>query len=265
MFKKDRADFEEKWDDIEIFIHYGMLSDDKFNDKAEKFTLFKNTDGKYFTFDELKDKIKDTQKDKDGKTVVLYTNNVENQHSYIETAQERGYEVLVLESPLTSHLISKLESQNSDFQFARVDADTIDKLIQKEEDLPSKLSEEDQNTLKPVLEKVAGKEKFDVQFASMSEKDAPVLITQSEFMRRMKEQQMAGGGGMQMFGQLPEKYNLVVNSNHKLAQKMLGEKDEGKKEQLAKQAVDLALLAQGLLKGKALTDFVKREAEQLAG
>ncbi|MFZ6051526.1 molecular chaperone HtpG [Halocola ammonii] len=264
MYRKDREDFEKKWDDIEIFIHYGMLSDEKFYEKAESFTLFKNTEEKYFTFDELKEKIKDTQKNKDGKTVVLYTNNMEAQHSYIETAKERGYEVLVLESPLTSHLISKLESKHSDFQFARVDADTIDKLIQKEDSLPSKLSEEDQNTLKPVLEKVAGKEKFDVQFESMSEKDAPILITQSEFMRRMKEQQMAGGGGMHMFGQLPEKYNLVVNSNHKLAQKMLSEKDDAKKELLAKQAVDLALLAQGLLKGKALTDFVKREAEQLA-
>lgn len=264
MFKKDRKDFEQKWDDIEIFIHYGMLSDEKFYDKGEKFSLYKTTEGEYFTFDELNEKVKDTHKDKDGKTVLLYTNHLEDQHSYIETAKDRGYTVLQLDNPLVSHLISKLESKHSDIQFARVDADTIDKLIQKEDDLPSKLTEDEQEKLKPVLEKVASKEKFDIQFSSMSENDAPILITQSEFMRRMKEQQMAGGGGMQMFGQLPEKYNLVVNSNHKLAQKMLSEKDADKKESMAKQAVDLALLAQGLLKGKALTDFVKREVEQIS-
>lgn len=261
MFKNDRADFESKWDNIKLFMEYGMLSEDKFYDKAEKFSLYKNTDGKYFTFEELYEKVKESQKDKNNKVVFLYTNDAEDQHAFVESAKDRGYEVLELNGPLVSHLMSKLESKHNDIQFARVDSDTIDKLISKEDALPSLLTEEEQNKLKPLIESSVDKAKFTVSFESMSEKEAPMLITKSEFMRRMKEQQMAGGGGFQMFGAMPDMYNLVVNSNHPLIQKINSETNEADQKKLVKQATDLALLAQGLLKGEALTSFIRRSVD----
>ena len=261
MFKNDRKDFEEKWDDVKVFIEYGMLTEDKFYDKAEKFSLYKNTAGEYHTFEEYFEKVKEPQKNKDGKTILLYTTDAKEQHSFVKRATDKGYEVLELEGPLVSHLMSKLESKHSDVQFSRVDADTIDKLIQKEDDQPSKLSEKEVEELKPIIEGEVEKEKFTVQVESMSESDSPMIITQNEFMRRMKEQQMNGGGGMQMFGMMPETYNLVVNGNHELIGKILAEKDEAKRSKLVKQTVDLALLAQGLLKGENLTSFVSRSVE----
>ena len=261
LFKNNRADFESKWEDIKIFVQYGMLSDEKFYDKAQKFALLKNTDGKFYTLEEFAAKVKPTQTNKDNKFVYLYSSNVEEQHSYIETAKERGYEVLVFDSPIDSHYINQLESKLENTSFVRVDADTIDKLIKKDEVQPSKLSEEEQNQLKPVVEAVVPKEKFTVAFESLSEKDAPMLITKPEFMRRMKDMSALGGGGMSMYGSLPDMFNLVVNSNHPLISKILNEKNNDKQKELTKQAADLAMLSQGLLKGEDLTKFIKRSVE----
>ena len=259
MFKKDRKDFEQKWDDVKVFIEYGMLTEEKFFDKANDFALYKNTNDEYHTFSEFLEKVKEPQKNKDGKTIILYTNDKKEQHSFVKTATDKGYEVLELGGPLISHLISKLESTNSDVQFSRVDADIIDKLIEKEDSNVSKLSEKEQEKLKKMIEEQLDKEKFTVQIQNMSVSDSPVVITQSEFMRRMKEQQqLSGGGGMQMFGSMPESYNLSVNSNHDLINKIFSEKTKKKRVALIKQVLDLALLSQGMLKGEDLTGFISR-------
>lgn len=261
IFKKDRTDFESKWEDIKIFVQYGMLSEEKFYEKAKTFALVKNTDGKYYTLDEFAEKVKPTQTDKDKRVIYLYTSNTDEQHSFIETAKERGYEVLVFDSPIDSHFINQLESKLENTSFVRVDADTIDKLIKKEDAQPSKLSEDEQKKLQPVVESVVPKEKFTVVFESLSEKDSPMLITKPEFMRRMKDMSALGGGGMNFYGSMPDMHNLVVNSNHPLISKILNEKDEAKQKQLTKQAADLAMLSQGLLKGEELTKFIKRSVE----
>ena len=258
MFKKDRKDFEDKWDDVKVFIEYGMLTEQKFFDKANDFALYKNTENSYYTFSEFFDKVKEPQKNKDGKTIVLYTNDKKEQHSFVKTATDKGYEVLELGGPLVSHLISKLESTNTDVQFSRVDADIIDKLIEKEDSNVSKLSEKEQEKLQKMIEEQLDKEKFTVQIQNMSVSDSPITITQSEFMRRMKEQQQLSGGGMQMFGAMPESYNLAVNSNHDLINKILSEKTKKKRVDLIKQVLDLALLSQGMLKGEDLTGFISR-------
>ncbi len=259
MFKKDREDFQNKWDDIQVFIQYGILSDEKFNEKAKDFLLLKNTDGKYFTVEEYKEKIKANQVDKNDRTVILYTHDVNEHDSLINSAKDKGYDVLVLDGPLSSHFIQKAE-QDFGVSFARVDADTLDNIIPKDEEIPSKLSKEEEEKLKPIFEDISEKEKFTIQVESLSESEKPVLITQSEFMRRMKEQQALGGGGMHMMGNLPEMYNLVVNANHSFISKILKAK-KADKQKLAKQAFDLALLSQGMLKGKDLTDFVERSYE----
>ena len=261
LFKKDRTDFESKWEDIKIFVQYGMLSDDKFYEKAQKFALLKNSQGVYSTLEEYAEKVKATQTDKDKRVIYLYTTNVDEQHSFIETAKERGYDVLVFDSPIDAHYINHLESKLKDTSFVRVDADTIDKLIKKEEAQPSKLSEDEQKKLQPIVEGVVPKEKFTVVFESLSEKDSPMIITKPEFMRRMKDMSAMGGGGMSFYGSLPDMHNLVVNSNHPLVTKILNEKDEAKQKQLTKQAADLAMLSQGLLKGEELTKFIKRSVE----
>ncbi len=260
MFKENRSDFEEKWDDLKVFAEYGMLTDEKFYDRA-KFALYKTTKGEYFTFDELKEKIKVNQTDKNGKIVVLYTPDAEAHHAYIEQMEERAYEVLHLDGPLVSHLMTKLEGKDSEVQFKRVDADVADRLIEKEDALPSKLSKEQEETLQPVIEEVLNNKNYQVKFASMSPSENPVVITQSEFMRRMKEQQQAGGGGMQMFGEMPDTYEMTINANHALVEKIVEESDLEKKKNMIKQATDLARLSQGLLKGEALTSFVKRSIE----
>lgn len=261
LFKKDRKAFEEKWDDIKIFIEYGILSDEKFAEKAKKFTLYKNTDGKYFTLEEYKKEIEKAQTDKDKKIVCLYTSNPEDQFSYIDAAKAKGYQVLVMDTPLTAHLVGKLEQMDDKLTFTRVDGDTIDNLIKKDEEIPSKLSEEDEKVLKPVIEEVLPKEKFTVNFVSMGETEAPMTVTQAEFMRRMKDMSALGGGGMMGMGNMPEMYNLAVNANHPLISKILGEKDADKKKDMAKQAADLALLSQNLLKGEELSKFIKRSVE----
>lgn len=264
LFKKDRPDFETKWDDIKIFVQYGLISDEKFYEKASKFTLLKNTEGKAFTFDEYDAHVKANQTDKDSKLVFLYATNVDEQHTYIDAAKSRGYDVLLMDSPLDAHLINSLESKLTNTQFVRVDSDTVEKLIKKDDGQVSKLTEDEQIKLKPVIEGVVAKEKYTVQFESLSETDSPMLITRPEFMRRMKDMQaMGGGGGMNFYGSMPDMYNLVVNSNHPLISKILAETDATKQSQLAKQAADLALLAQGLLKGEELTKFVKRSVEMI--
>ena len=262
IFKADRKDFEAKWDDLKVFVQYGMLSEEKFYERAVKFNLFKNTAGNCFTFDELTEKIKPTQTDKNNKQVYLYTNNPTDQHVFVEKALEKGYEVLVMDSPIDAHFIDFIERKNTDATFVRVDADTIDKLINKEDALPSKLSEAEQNELKPMIEAVLPANKFTVAFESLSETDQPMQITNPEFMRRMKEMQAMGGGAMSGFyGNMPEIYNLVVNSNHPLINKAVHEKDEAKKKEMLKQSSDLALLSQNLLKGEELTKFIKRSYE----
>jgi molecular chaperone HtpG len=259
MFKNDRADFEKKWDSIQVFIQYGMLTDEKFYDRAQKFALLKNTEGNYFTFEEYTEKIKPVQTDKNNRLVYLYAGNDLAQHQFIQSAKDRGYDVLLMDGPLAPHFISKLESKLSDANFVRVDSDTIDKLIQKDEELPSKISEEEKEKLKPVYEAFVDKNKFTVVFENMSEKDVPVMVTQTEFLRRMKEQEAMGGGGF--YGNFPEMYNLVVNSNHPITGKILSESNDERKNAITRQCVDLALLSQGLLKGEELTRFIKQSVE----
>lgn len=264
IFKKDRPDFEAKWDDIKIFVQYGMISDEKFYEKAVKFALVKNTEAKAFTLEEYEAHVKANQTDKDGKVVYLYATNMDEQHTYIDAAKSRGYDVLLMDSPLDAHLINYLESKLNNTQFVRVDSDTVEKLIKKDDGQVSKLTEDEQTKLKPIVEGVVAKEKYSVVFESLSETDSPMLITRPEFMRRMKDMQaMGGGGGMNFYGSMPDMYNLVVNANHPLISKILAETDATKQSQLAKQAADLALLSQGLLKGEELTKFVKRSVEMI--
>ena len=262
MFKNNREDFEKIWDDVKVFIEYGMLTEEKFFEKSKDYFLLKNTDAIYSTIDEIIERVKSNQTNKDGKTVLLYTHNQEEQNTFVRMAKDKSYEVIELEGPLVSHLISKLESDYNDIQFARVDADTIEKLIQKEDSTPSILSEKEEEKLKEIIENKIDDKKFSVQLESLSTNDSPFLITQSEFMRRMKEQQQLSGG-MNIFGELPENYNLVVNSNHKLVGRLLNEENEDKKSELIKQFLDLALLSQGLLKGKELTNFIDRSVDML--
>ena len=257
---KDREEFEKKWDDIKVFIEFGLLSDDKFAEKAKKFMLYKNVKEEFFLIDEYLEKIKVAQENKDKKTVILYTHDPVAHHAAIAKAEDRGYDVLVMDTSLSSHLANKLEQDLTDVTFARIDSDTIDKLIAKDEEIPSKLSKEEEEKLKPVIEGVVNKQTYTVQFESLSEQDAPIQITQSEFMRRMMEMQKVGGQGG-MMGNFPESYNLIVNSNHPLVGKILKEDNEEAQQKLAKQTADLALLSVGLLKGKELTDFVNRSLE----
>jgi molecular chaperone HtpG len=262
LFKKDREDFEKKYEDIRIFIQYGMLSDDKFWEKARKFALLRNEEGKMFTLDEYNEKVKPIQTDKDEKVVYLYATDVNTQHSYIASAKDRGYDVLVMDSMIDPHFINFLESKLENTSFVRVDADTIDKLIRKDEPMPSKLSDEEKDALRPVIEEQLPKEQFNVMFESLSETEAPMMITRPEFMRRMKDMS-ALGGGMNMFGNMPEMHNLVVNTNHPLVTKIVSETDADTKKKLIKQTADLALLSQGLLKGEELTKFIKRSVEMI--
>jgi len=326
IFKTQRKDFEKKWDDLSIFIKYGMLTEDKFYEKAEKFCLVKNADNKYFTFEEYKNIIKENQTDKDGNLVYLYTSDKESQFSFIEAAKEKGYDVIILDGQLDTHFVNTLEQKFEKSKFVRVDADVVDKLIQKEDAIKSSFTPEEENDMRPVFKSVVPSEaNFDVSFEGLSENDSPVIITQSEFMRRMKDMSKMGGGQMGFYGDLPDSYNVVINTNHKLVKDVLEEKNEkvnselediikeietvnsekasleklkeGKKEEeisqeekdklaevekkiteltskkeaklsefgkdnkLVKQLIDLALLANNMLKGESLNKFVKRSVE----
>ncbi len=264
LFKSDRADFEKKWNDIKIVIEYGMLSEEKFFEKAQAFALYPTVDDTYFTIEELKEKIKPLQTDKDDKLVVLYASNKDEQHAYIDAAKEKGYEVLFLDSPIVSHLIQKLETTEEKVTFVRVDGDHIDNLIKKDEEQISKLNDEEKETLKTVLTEIIPQDKFTVQLEAMDSNANPFIITQPEFMRRMKEmQQTGGGGGMFGMGNMPDMYNLVVNTNNELIGEILTTKTTKKKERLVNQALDLARLSQNLLKGEELTTFIKRSFEMI--
>ena len=264
LFNDDRADFEKKWNDIKIVIEYGMLSEDKFFEKAQKFALYPTVDGSFYTYEELEEKIKEKQTDKDGKLVILYASEQDKQHQYIEAAKAKGYEVLLLDSPIVPHLIQKIEGDKENISFVRVDGDHVDNLIKKEEDQISKLSDEEKETLKTTLEETIANKSYNVQLQPMDSGSAPFIITQPEFMRRMKEmQQTGGGGGMFGMGNMPDMYNLVVNTNHPLVGEILNTKTAKKKERLIKQSLDLARLSQGLLKGAELTDFVKRSYDMI--
>ncbi|WP_040281090.1 molecular chaperone HtpG [Psychroserpens damuponensis] len=263
LFNANREDFEAKWDDIKIVIEYGMLSEDKFFEKADAFALYPTVDGTFYTYDELFNKIKAKQTDKDDKLVILYASNTDAQHSYIESAKAKGYEVLLLDSPIVSHLIQKLETTKENITFARVDGDHINNLIKKDETAISKLSEEENTALDTLLKEVIPQEKFTVQLEASDSDASPFIITQPEFMRRMKEMQQTGGGGMNMFGNMPEMYNLIVNTNSELVSEILNTKTKKKQERLITQSLDLARLSQGLLKGEELTNFIKRSYEMI--
>jgi molecular chaperone HtpG len=261
LFTENREDFEKKWNDIKIVLEYGMLSEPKFYEKAGDFVMYPTVDDTYYLLSELKEAITANQTDKNGKLVVLYASNKETQHGYIEIAKEKGYQVLFLDSPIVSHLIQKLESDNDNLTFVRVDSDHIDKLIQKDETQISKLSEEEATKLKTVLEEYVAKSNYTVQLEPMDSSAAPFIITQPEFMRRMKEMSQTGGGGMFGMGNFPEMYNVTVNTNSDLATAILNTEDKSAQEGLVKQALDLAKISQGLLKGEELTAFVKRSFE----
>lgn len=263
IFKNRREEFEQKWDDIRVFIIYGMLTDEKFAERAMKFVLLKNTTGKYFTLEEYGNHISGLQTDKDKKVVHLYTSDTEAQHTYIETARERGYDVLHLDGPLDSHFINMLEQKVENSRFTRVDADVIDKLINKEDMMPSKLTEEEQKNMQEFIEKSIDNKDFIVVFENLSAEEMPMIITRPEFMRRMKDMQQLGGG-MNTFGMFPDTFNLVVNANHVQVEKLNNsETAQEEKEKLVKQLFDLALLSQNLLKGEKLTTFVKRSVEMI--
>lgn len=261
LFKNSREDFEKKWDDIKIFIQYGMISDDKFRERAMKFCLLKNVDGKYFTFEEYKNHIKTNQTDKDKKIIHIYSTSSEEQHSFIISAKDKGYDILLMDTPIDSHFINMLESNLENISFVRVDAEVVEKLVNKEEEIPSKLSDKEKEQLKEAFEKEVDKQQFNVAFENLSEDDMPVTITQPEFMRRMKDMSAMGGGGMNFMGNMPESYTLVVNSNNSLINKLANENDQSKKEKSIKQLIDLAMLSKNLLKGEKLTTFIKRSVD----
>ena len=261
MFKKDRKEFEKKWDDINIFVKYGMISDEKFYEKAKDFALLKNVDGAYFTFDEYKEKVKDHQSDKDKQTIYLYTSDAGKQDTYIQMAKDKSYDVLLMDGVLDSHFISNLEQKLENTQLKRVDSDTIDKLIAKDEKIESVLSKEEEEQIKGVFEKAINNKGMTLAVESMSPADLPVTVTMSEWMRRMKDMAKTGGGGMPFMGSMPDSYNVAVNANHNVIQKVLKAETEEQKIKLAKQAYDLALLSQNMLTGADLTSFIKRSVE----
>ncbi len=263
MYKNDRKDFENKWDDIKIFVEYGMLTEEKFCERAMKFALLKNTEGQYFNLDDYREKIAPLQTDKDKNVCYLYASDAEEQHAYIAKARAKGYDVLLMDSVLTPHFVNLLEQKKEKSRFVRVDADTAEKLIPHEDSIPEKLTKEQQEQLKPIIEAEIDKQKYTVQMESLESDDQPMVITQSEWMRRYKEMSQTSGGGMGFYGEMPESYNLVVNVNHPLIEQVLNEADAEKQKQLVHQLTDLALLANGLLKGEALTEFVNRSLKMI--
>ena len=258
IFKNERENLETKWNDIKVVIEYGMLTEDKFYDKAESFNLYPTVDQMYYTYQELEDKIKDLQTDKDGNLIVLYAQNKDEQYTYIESAKEKGYEVLLLDSPIIPHLIQKLESKREKLKFSRVDSDTLENLIKKDDQVISKLSDEEKEKLKPMIESAVSDDKYTVQLEPLDSSSLPFMLAQPEFMRRMKEMQQTGGGGM---GSMPDMFSLIVNTNHELVSKILNTRTEKKRNSLIKQSVDLAKLSQNTLTGKELTEFINRSID----
>ena len=264
LFNENREDYEKKWNDIKIVIEYGMISEDKFFDKSDKFALYPTTEGKYYLWSELEEQVKPMQTDKDGNFVILYSTNADEQHSYIQSAKDKGYEVLLLDSPIVPHLIQKLEQSKEKISFARVDADHLNNLIKKDDAAISKLNETEKESLKKNIEEAFNDTKFSVQVEDLGSSEAPFMITQPEFMRRMKDMQATGGGGMFGMSGFPEMYNLVVNSNSELAAEILKNDNAEEKNSKIKYALDLAKLSQNLLKGKDLTEFIQRSYQQLS-
>jgi len=256
LIKKDRKKYEEKWNDIKIIIEYGMLSEDKFFEKSDSFSIYPDTNNNFYTYDELIKSIKKSQTDKDAKTIILYASNVDEQDSYIKAAESKGYKVLLLDSPIVPHLIQKLESKKENISFARVDSDSIDNLIKKEDNIISKLDDKEKDKLKTYIEAVVPKEKYTIQLEALDSKELPFIITQPEFMRRMKDMQQSGGNNM--FGSMPELHNVIINVNNDLVNTIFNSKSKAKRERLIKQSLDLARLSQNLLKGEELTSFIKR-------
>ena len=265
LIGENREDYEQKWNDIKVVIEYGMISEEKFFDKSDKFALYPNVEGKHYLWNEFEEKAKLNQTDKDGNFIVLYATNPSEQHSYIQAAEDKGYEVLLLDSPIAPHLIQKLESAKEKIQFVRVDADHISNLIKKDEPILAKLTDEQKETLKTTIEETVADKTFSVQLEDMDSSDAPFIITQPEFMRRMKDMQATGGGGMFGMGGFPEMYNLVVNTNSDLATSIVEGENTEEKSTKIKRALDLAKLSQNLLKGKDLTAFIKESYKDLLG
>lgn len=262
LYKADRKGYEEKWSDIGMFVKYGMITEEKFYDKAKDFALLQNVQDAYFTLPEYSEKTKDLQTDKDGTLVYLYSNDPGKQDTFIRAAEKKGYDVLRFDSPIDNHFISQLEQKLEKTSLKRVDADVVDKLITKDEAIESVLSEDQSATVKSLFDKAINRSTMNVEVTGQSPEDLPVTITMDEFMRRMKDMAKTGGGGMMGFyGNLPDNYKVSVNGNHKLIQRMLEVEDEATQQLLARQAFDLALLSQGMLTGADLTAFVNRSVE----
>jgi molecular chaperone HtpG len=262
MFIKDRKEFEKKWDDIAVFVRYGMISDEKFYDKSKEFSLLKNVEGQYFTMSEYADKVKPNQTDKDGNVVYLYTTDKGKQDAFIQAAKEKAYDVLMMDGVLDSHFIGNLEQKLEKTQLKRVDSEIIDKLIAKSDAVASVLSKEEEELVKGIFEKAINNKAMTLAIESLSPNDLPVTITMSEWMRRMKDMaRTGGGGGMAFMGSMPDSYNVAINGNHAIVQKILKAENEEQKTKLAKQAYDLGLLSQNLLTGADLTSFIKRSVE----
>ncbi len=257
LYKKDRAAYEAKWSDIGLFVKYGMISEEKFYDKAKDFALFTNTDKKNFTMDEYRDTVKDIQTDKDGNLVYLYTVDPAKQDGFIQSAKKKGYDVLLMDTPIDTHFVSQMEQKLEKTQLKRVDANTVDKLIDKGEKMEHVLSEDQTKQVKEIFEKAINKPAYQVEVEALSPDELPVTVTMDEFMRRMKDM-AAMGGGMSFYGNMPDSYKVAINGNHKIVNKILTSTDEAEQGELAKQAFDLALLSQGLLTGAELTAFVNR-------
>ncbi|MBQ9311650.1 MAG: molecular chaperone HtpG [Bacteroidales bacterium] len=260
--KNEHDDFLKKWDDLKVFIEYGMLSDEKFYDRMKDVYVLKNTDGEFFTFEDYKKKIEPLQTDKNKTLIYLYARNTDEQYAYIQAAKDKGYDVLLMDGVLDSHFINMLEQKFSSARFVRIDSDVINKIIEKDEKIPSKLNEEECNKVKELIEESIDKQKFTIQTESLEESSQPITVTQNEFMRRMREMSEIGGGGMaSLYGDMPESYNLVVNTNHPIIWDILHSDDTEHRKEVISQLKDLALLSQGLLKGSALDEFIKRSTK----
>ncbi|WP_186757398.1 molecular chaperone HtpG [Echinicola salinicaeni] len=262
LFKKDRTAYESKWSDIGLFVKYGMISEDKFYDKGKDFALLSNTNGEYFTVEEYKEKVKEAQTDKDGQAIFLYSTDAEKQDAFIQSANNKGYDVLVMDTPIDSHFINQLEQKLEKTSLKRVDADVVDKLIKKEEDTTHVLTEEQSKQVKEVFEKAIDNKAYTVEVEGLSPEELPVTITMEEFMRRMKDMAQTGGG-MGFYGAMPDNYKVAINGNHKIIDRILKADGEEEQTKLAKQAFDLAKLSQGMLSGKDLTEFVKRSVDMI--
>ena len=264
LFRKDRKAYEEKWRDIGLFVKYGAISEEKFYEKAKDFLLLTNTKNEHFTLEEYQAKVQDFQTDKNGTTVYLYTIDEERQHAYVQAAAKREYDVLLMDSPIDNHFMHHLEMKLEKVSFKRVDADVLDKLIPKEDITRHQLTEEESKKVKEVFEKAINNSNMHVEVEGLSAEELPVSITMEEWMRRMKDMARMGGGGMNLYGSLPDTYKVAINGNHKLVQRIL-QVDREHQQQLARQAFDLALLSQGMLKGADLTAFVERSVKVASG